>query len=98
MDPEVSPRTNKKSKRRLDFLRRYGVFSYELKTRSTRIMTKNRTKRAYAVIQIVYLSTNQSPTTPTTQELECLSQIHKDEEGKNTRTKSNKNFNGDKPE
>jgi hypothetical protein len=44
------------------------------------------------VIQRVYLATNQSPTTPTTQKFEGSSQIHKEKEGKNTRTKSTQNF------
>jgi hypothetical protein len=78
MNVEASPRENKKPMHRSNFLRRMGfvgVFSNKLKTRSTQIMTKNCTKRAYAVIQRIYLSTNQSPKTPTKQELEG-SQIH----------------------
>jgi hypothetical protein len=66
--------------------------------RSTRIMTKNCTKRVYAVIQRLYLSTNQYPTAPTTQELKGSSQIHKEKESKNSRTKSTQNFREDKTE
>jgi hypothetical protein len=50
---------------------------YELKTRSTRITTKNCTKMVYVVIQRLYLSTNQSSTAPTTQELEGSSKSTK---------------------
>jgi hypothetical protein len=42
------------------------VFSNELRLGSTRIMTKNYTKGAYAVTQRVYLTTLQSLTTPAT--------------------------------
>jgi hypothetical protein len=68
----------------------YWAFSNELKTESTQIMTKNCTTCAYAVIQRVYLPTNQSPTTTTTQELEGSSQIHKKREEKNTSGTSQK--------
>jgi hypothetical protein len=40
-------------------------------------MTKNYIVRTYAVIQILYLHPNQSPTTPMSQELEGSPQIHK---------------------
>jgi hypothetical protein len=57
-----------------------GDFLNELKWRSTWITTKNCTNRAYAVIQRVYITTNQSSTTPTTQELYCFSTNPKREE------------------
>jgi hypothetical protein len=50
-----------------------GVFSNELKTTSTRIITTNCLNGVHAVIQRVYLTPQQSPTTTSTQELNASS-------------------------
>jgi hypothetical protein len=73
---------------------RIEVFSNKLKLRLTWVTTKNCIKRAYATIQTVYLSTQQSQT----QELDDSSQKHKKRKRKNARTKSTQNFSGDKTE
>jgi hypothetical protein len=64
-----------------------GVFSNELKMRSTRTTTKNCTNWAYAVIQRVYLTTQQSPVAPTTQELDGSSTT-RENEGRQTQIKN----------
>jgi hypothetical protein len=84
--------------RRSENTDRFRVFSNELKLRSTRTMIKNFTKGAYAVIQRVILTPRLSPNPNTTQELDGSSQIHKERERKNARTKSTQNFSGDKTE
>jgi hypothetical protein len=58
-----------------------GVFSNERKLRSTRIKIKNCTNMAYAVIQRVYLSTQQTQTANTTKELDGSSTNPKERRG-----------------
>ena len=69
-----------------------GFSQNELKENSTRITTKNCTVRAYAVIQRVYLYTNQSPTTPISKELEGSPQNHKRGEREKPRTQELQKF------
>jgi hypothetical protein len=73
-----------------------GVFLNELKTELTWITTKNCTTWAYAMIQRVYLPTNQCPTSLVPQELKGSPQIHKKRERKNTRANQTKNFSRNK--
>jgi hypothetical protein len=64
-----------------------GVFGNELKTSSTRITSKNYTNMAYAMIQRVYLTTNQFQKSPTTQELKGF---HKSTKRRKGRTREQK--------
>jgi hypothetical protein len=57
-----------------------GVFSNELKTRSTRIMTTNYFKWVHAVIQRVYLTLNNPQQQPQLKNLMVLPQIQREKE------------------
>jgi hypothetical protein len=65
-----------------------GFSQNKLKRESTQIATKNCTMRAHTVIKRVYLHSNQSLTTPMSQELEGSPQNHKRWEGRNQEHKT----------
>jgi hypothetical protein len=68
-----------------------GFSQNKLKDNSSRITTKNCTVRAYAMIQRVYLSPNQSPTTSISKELKGSPQNHKIMEREKPKTQDFRN-------
>jgi hypothetical protein len=68
-----------------------GVSQNKLNENSTRITTKNCTVRVFAVIQRVYLSTNQSLRASIPKELKGASQNHKRRERETPRTQNFRN-------
>jgi hypothetical protein len=65
-----------------------GFSQNELKKNCTWITTKDYTVRAYAVIQIVYLHTNQSLTAPISKELQDSPQSTREGDGRNQEHKT----------
>jgi hypothetical protein len=85
----------KKIKSQIRITESEGFYWCFLKTNSKRtqprITTKNCTVRAYAVIQRVYLHTNQSPAEPISKELKGSLQNHKRSEREKLRTQNFRN-------
>jgi hypothetical protein len=74
----TTPCADQKSREEWAFV---GAVSNEFKTRSTRITAKNCSNWVYAVIQRVYLTSHNSPTSTTTQEVDGSSKIQREKGG-----------------
>jgi hypothetical protein len=73
-----TPCANQESQEEWGFV---GVFSSELKTRLTRITIKNCTNWVYTMIQIMYVTTQQSPTSIKHKNLMVLRTIQSEKRG-----------------
>jgi hypothetical protein len=65
-----------------------GFSQNKLKENSTRITTKNCIMRAYAVIQIVYLHTNQTPIAPISENSMVLHKTTREGKGRSQEQKT----------